>query len=233
MLHSFDDLRLTTYGLLLFTLAIAFTGCEGFGNSLLMANPSVARWAAVSEKEAMKYPVAERYRWAYARHGIEASDVKRGIRWRNTLKVRNASKRAVRFLEIMETLLDAEADRRAAREIIETTRALGEALSGGRWFRAGMDAAEALHRDVETRLAPDRIALGEERPRTAPASEVTKAPPMKGTWTVAAKRVVVEESAGGVRKRFLLVLEDGRGGKEEKEVAAEAFERTSVGATWA
>jgi hypothetical protein len=227
-----ESRRFGAMGLLLVWGTVFSTGCEDVGGSLLSANPAVARMAAVSEEEAAKFPVAKRYGWAYSRFGIEANDVKRGIRWRNALKVKNASERAARFLEIMETLLDSESDRRAARESTEAYRALGEALSGGRWFRSGMDAADALRRDVEARLATARVALKEDPPKTIPPSGPTPPSLGGGPWTVSAKRVVVEETTGGTRKRYFLILEDGQGAQVEQEVEEGAFSATPVGVAW-
>jgi hypothetical protein len=206
-------------------------GCDGFGDSILMSNPSVARVASISEEEAEKYPNAKRYAWAFARYEIEANDIQRGIRWRNALKVRKSSRRAARFLKIMESLLQMEKDRQAAARSAEHHRALGEALSGGRWFRSGMDAACGLQREVADRLSPGQAPLKpDEIPAHGPGAAPTHEVP-SGPRTVAAKRIMEEESAGGRRKRFVIVLE-WEGGKEERDVSEQEFSAVRIGGTW-
>jgi hypothetical protein len=227
-MHGTHKLRVTSYSLLFIVLASACCSCDGFGDNLLMSNPSVARMAATSEEAASKLAPAERYDWAFTRYRIEASDLRRGIRWKNALKVRNSSERAARFLAFMEGLLASEEKRMTARESIRAHKALGEALSGGRWFRSGMEAAAALEREVEAELAPGRVDIL----RAEPGKGAPRQPGKETEWTVSAKRIVDEESAEGARKRYLIVLDDGAGTKLSREVSKEKFTSIRIGQVW-
>jgi hypothetical protein len=196
-------------------------GCEGPG-TLLLSNPLLARMAAVSEEEAEAFPPKKKYEWAYARYRIEAGDFRRGVRWRNRVKVRNASRRAVGFLIKMADLLRMEADRKAALETIERYANLGETLSRGRWPRSGEAASDDLHRFAVERLAPPR-----------PLEGVPDAPhPRAGDgWIVRSKREAAADHAeGGVR--YVLELSKPGGALVEREVSEKQFRAARVGKPW-
>jgi hypothetical protein len=186
----------------------------------------LARLSELSEDEAAQLPPKARYRWAFDGFETEANDIRRGIRWRNPLKARNAARRAANRIETMESLLAREADREIAREAAKDFRHLGEVLYGGRWFRSASDAVDQMTGRVRTRLGPGVAALLE----SAPGAPETQAPETgTAAWIVKGKRKVLEEDAEGTRIRYLLDLESDRGSAREAEVDRDTFERARVG----
>jgi hypothetical protein len=197
---------------------------------LLLSNPLLARMASVSEEEAETFPPPRKYQWAYSRYRIEALDFRRGIRWRNAVKVRNASRRAIGFLIRMADLLAEPKDRVEALEAIERYASLGDALSTGRWFRSGEEAAEDLHRFVLEHLAPPVALEGE--PASPPPPDCTSPFTAGIPWTVRAKREVAEETGEGKRIRFVLELSNPEGVRLERDVSESDFRTTRLGEAW-
>jgi hypothetical protein len=205
----------------------------------MSVHPALARMASVSEEEAKQFPIPKRYQWAYARYQIEASDFQRGIRWKNTLKVSNAGARTVGYLAKMYEMLADEKDQKFALRAIDEVLALREVLSGGRWYRSGTEAAQALRRRIENRLAPSTVRLLESPPKPAPREAKpppeTKPtpPPQPGTdWIIESKRKVLEESEKGTQIRYLLVLKREGEAAVERKVSEKAYEKAKVGAVW-
>jgi len=215
-------------------LALVFPGCENLGGSLLSSNPTLARLSWLSEEEARALPAEERYRWAFEGFEIEAADFRRGVRWRNALKVRNASGRVCTYLEILRDLVAHEEVRKAADDARAGFAALGRALSGGRWYRSGMEAAHDLILEVRKRLSPGTVEL---LPDPAPDAAGDTIPPLSGlmtedqgkAWVVKAKRELLEETESGSRVKYVLLLTSETGASREVAVSAGTFEEARVG----
>jgi hypothetical protein len=158
--------RLAILAWLPLALLPALAGCEGGGGVALFGNPTLSRLAATSDDEAKDLPPTLRYRWAWDRYEIEASDFRRGIRLENPQKVSGAASRAAHYLAAMRSMLGTEESRQDAMEAVDRHLALAEATSGGRNFRSAGEAARDLEGWVEERLHPDVVRLA---PAKAPA----------------------------------------------------------------
>lgn len=215
---------------LLPALWLCATGCEGIGGGIMLGNPLLARMASASEETANTYPPEAQYRWAYDRFEIESADFRRGIRWRDDLKIVNAAGRLLRHLCRMHALLDPKdaKARSAALEAMDHTIALAETLAAGGGYRGGLEAAEDLEARIRENLHPSRVRVVARQEGT----EAKPEPGPAGPERIVARRESVEERADGPRTRYFLVLEGPGQTEREVEVCREAFEAAEVGALW-